>query len=56
VYVDVTANDADAIYANNKAGIYLAAQRAMMTGWPSRAELADGAATVGNPFYTPKNP
>ena len=56
VYVDVTANDPDAIYANNKAAIYLAAQRAMTPGWPGRAELADGVATVSNPFYTPKNP
>ena len=56
VYVAVTANDADLIYTNNKAAIYLAAQRAMTAGWPSHSELANGVATVANPFYAPKVP
>jgi 5,6,7,8-tetrahydromethanopterin hydro-lyase len=56
VWVDPQADDAEAIYANNKAAILLAAERALKTGWPSRAELADGVATVANPFFAPKNP
>ncbi len=56
VWVDPAADDAEAIYANNKEAIYLAAQRALTPGWPTRTELADGVATVSNPFYTPKTP
>ena len=55
VWVDWNADDADIVYANNKAAAFSAASRAMKSGWPSRQELIDGLATVGNPFYTPKN-
>jgi len=54
VWVNPSADDADMVYANNKAAAYQAAERAMSAGWPSRSELASAIATVGNPFYTPK--
>jgi 5,6,7,8-tetrahydromethanopterin hydro-lyase len=56
VWVDWNATDPDAVYANNKAAAYAAVKRAMTDGWPTRAELAAGLASVGNPFYTPKTP
>jgi 5,6,7,8-tetrahydromethanopterin hydro-lyase len=56
VWVDWNADDADAVYANNKAAAHLAVQRAMSAGWPARAELVSALASVGNPFYTPKSP
>ena len=54
VWVDSNADDADAVYANNKAATFAAARRALTGGWPSRAELAVGLATLGNRFYTPQ--
>jgi 5,6,7,8-tetrahydromethanopterin hydro-lyase len=56
VWVDWNADDADTVYANNKAAARAAVQRAMTAGWPTRADLASGLASVGNPFYTPKSP
>jgi 5,6,7,8-tetrahydromethanopterin hydro-lyase len=56
VWVDWNADDADAVYANNKAAAQAAVQRAMTAGWPMRADLTSGLASVGNPFYTPKVP
>jgi 5,6,7,8-tetrahydromethanopterin hydro-lyase len=56
VWVNTKADDAEAVYANNKAAARLAAQRALMTGWPSRGELESALKSVGNPFFTPKNP
>ncbi|MDB5531376.1 MAG: Formaldehyde activating enzyme / D-arabino-3-hexulose 6-phosphate formaldehyde lyase [Devosia sp.] len=54
VWVNPSADDAEQVYANNKAATYLAAKRALLVGWPSRAELAAGLASIGNPFFTPK--
>jgi 5,6,7,8-tetrahydromethanopterin hydro-lyase len=56
VWVDWNADDADAVYVHNKSATHLAAKRAMTVGWPSRAELISGLASVGNPFYTPRSP
>jgi 5,6,7,8-tetrahydromethanopterin hydro-lyase len=56
VWVDWNADDADAVYANNKVAAQAAAQRAMTAGWPTRAQLASALASVSNPFYTPKSP
>ena len=56
VWVDWTADDPDSVYANNKTATFLAARRALTGGWPSRAELAAGLATLGNLFYTPQAP
>ena len=56
VWVNTKADDAEAVYANTKAAARLAAQRALMTGWPSRGELESALKSVGNPFFTPKNP
>ena len=56
VWVNPAADDADAVYANNKEATYEAAKRAMTSGWPSRAALADALGSVSNPFYTPKQP
>lgn len=56
VWVDWNADDADVVYANNKAATQLAVKRAMSSTGPSRAELAAALAGVGNPFYTPKSP
>lgn len=56
VWVDSAASDAELIYANNKAAAFGALQRALLPAWPSRSELAEGLADVGNPFFTPKHP
>jgi 5,6,7,8-tetrahydromethanopterin hydro-lyase len=53
VWVDPAADDAEAVYANNRAATFHAAERAMQSGWPSREELAAGLESVGNPFFTP---
>ena len=53
VWVDWNAADAEAVYANNRAATFTAAQRALQAGWPSRDELVAGLADVGNPFFTP---
>jgi 5,6,7,8-tetrahydromethanopterin hydro-lyase len=53
VWVDPAADDAEAVYANNRAAALEAAARAMQTDWPSRDELVAGLADVGNPFFTP---
>ena len=53
VWVDWTADDAEAVYANNRAAVRHAAERAMQKGWPSREELAAGLKQIGNPFFTP---
>ncbi|MFI4934366.1 MAG: formaldehyde-activating enzyme [Caulobacterales bacterium] len=53
VWVDWTADDAEAVYANNRAAALSAAQRAMQSGWPSREALAAGLKAVSNPFFTP---
>lgn len=53
VWVDPAAQDAEAVYANNRAAARQAAERALQAGWPSREALAQGLAEVGNPFFTP---
>ena len=54
VWVDPAADDAEAVYANNRAAALSACKRALMAGWPSRDELKAGLAGVSNPFFTPK--
>jgi 5,6,7,8-tetrahydromethanopterin hydro-lyase len=54
VWVSPAADDADAVYAHNCEASYNACRRAMTDGWPDRKMLADGLATIGNPFYAPK--
>jgi 5,6,7,8-tetrahydromethanopterin hydro-lyase len=56
VWVDWNATDAELVYTNNKAAAFTAVQRALLPGWPDRIELAQGLASIGNPFYTPKQP
>ena len=56
VWVDPAADDAEAVYANNRAAALEAAARAMQTGRPSRDELIAGLAEVSNPFFTPAKP
>lgn len=56
VWVNPSADNADQVYANNKAAARVAAQRALTSGWPSRGELESALKSLGNPFYTPKNP
>jgi 5,6,7,8-tetrahydromethanopterin hydro-lyase len=53
VWVDPAADDAETVYANNRAAALEAAARAMQSDWPSRDELVAGLADVGNPFFTP---
>jgi 5,6,7,8-tetrahydromethanopterin hydro-lyase len=53
VWVDPAADDAEAVYANNRAAAFAAAGRAMQRGWPSREALAAGLLSVGNPFFAP---
>ena len=55
VWVDPAADDAEAIYANNRAASRAAAVRSNQKDWPSRAELAEGLKDVRNPFFTPKS-
>jgi 5,6,7,8-tetrahydromethanopterin hydro-lyase len=54
VWVNPKADDADAVYTNNKAASLEAVKRALTRGWPSRGELRAALETIGNPFYTPK--
>ena len=56
VWVDWNADDAELIYANNKAAAFTAMQRALQPGWPNRIALAEGLANIGNPFFTPQQP
>ena len=53
VWVDWNADDAEAVYANNRAAARAACERALMTGWPDRAALAKGVAAPSNPYFTP---
>jgi 5,6,7,8-tetrahydromethanopterin hydro-lyase len=53
VWVDWTADDAQAVYANNRAATRLAAERAMAADWPALDALREGLADVHNPFFTP---
>ena len=53
VWVDWNADDAAAVYANNRAAARAACQRALTTGWPSREALAAGVAAPSNPYFTP---
>jgi 5,6,7,8-tetrahydromethanopterin hydro-lyase len=53
VWVDWNAEDAEAVYVNNRAAARAAAVRALQTGWPSREALAEGLAHPSNPFFTP---
>jgi 5,6,7,8-tetrahydromethanopterin hydro-lyase len=53
VWVDWNADDAEAVYANNRAAMRLAAERAMTADWPALEALRDGLADVHNPFFTP---
>ena len=53
VWVDPAADDAEAVYANNRAAALEAAARAMQTDWPSRDELVAALSDVGNPYFTP---
>jgi 5,6,7,8-tetrahydromethanopterin hydro-lyase len=53
VWVDWNADDADTVYANNMAASLAAVKRALMPGWPTRAELAQGLEAIANPFYSP---
>jgi 5,6,7,8-tetrahydromethanopterin hydro-lyase len=54
VWVDPTADDAEAVYANNRAAALNACRRALTPGWPDRTALAAGVAAPSNPFFTPK--
>jgi len=53
VWVDWTADDAQAVYANNRAATRLAAERAMAADWPTLDALSAGLADVHSPFFTP---
>jgi 5,6,7,8-tetrahydromethanopterin hydro-lyase len=52
VWVDWNADDAEAVYANNRAAARAACERALMTGWPDREALAKGVAAPSNPYFT----
>ena len=53
VWVDWSADDAEAIFANNRAAARAACERALQTGWPAREALAKGVASPSNPYFTP---
>ncbi|MCY1380747.1 formaldehyde-activating enzyme [compost metagenome] len=52
-WVNPACDDLDAVYLNNYNACRTAI-RAALTGLPSRAQLADVAGAIANPFYTPK--
>jgi len=53
VWVDWNADDAEAVYRNNRAATRGAAERAMAADWPALDALREGLADVHNPFFTP---
>lgn len=53
VWVDWTADDAGAVYRNNRAATRIAAERAMAADWPALDALRAGLADVHNPFFIP---
>ena len=53
VWVDWNADDAEAVYANNRAATRGAAERALAKDWPAVEALREGLADVHNPFFTP---
>jgi 5,6,7,8-tetrahydromethanopterin hydro-lyase len=53
VWVDWNADDAEAVYANNRTATSLAVRRAMTSDWPAVEALREGLADVHNPFFTP---
>ena len=53
VWVDAAASDAELLYANNAAATHAAAGRAMAEDRPTRAELVEALASIGNPYFTP---
>lgn len=53
VWVDWNADDAEAVYANNRTAARDACERALMTGWPTHEALAAGVAAPSNPYFTP---
>ncbi len=54
VWVDPMADDAEAVFANNRMAAVLACRRALTHGWPSRDALREALSSVANPFFTPK--
>lgn len=53
VWVDPAADDAEAVYVNNRVAALHAAERSLQSGWPSREALKEGLKQVSNPFFTP---
>jgi 5,6,7,8-tetrahydromethanopterin hydro-lyase len=53
VWVDPAAQDAEAVWRNNRVATRVAAERSMKKGEPSRDALAAGLGDVRNPFFTP---
>jgi len=53
VWIDPAADDAEAVFANNRAATRLAAERALTADWPSREELRAALADIRNPYFTP---
>ena len=56
VWVDSAADDAELIYAHNKAATFVAAGRAFHDHEATAAELSAAFASIGNPYFTPKRP
>jgi 5,6,7,8-tetrahydromethanopterin hydro-lyase len=53
VWVDAAADDAEAVFVANRVAAFRAAERALQTGWPTHAALAEGLRQISNPFFTP---
>jgi 5,6,7,8-tetrahydromethanopterin hydro-lyase len=53
VWVDWNADDAEAVYANNRAATRGAVERALTKDWPDLDALRAGLVDVHNPFFTP---
>jgi len=53
VWVDPAADDAEAVYVNNRVAARQAVERSLQSGWPSREALKEGLKQVSNPFFTP---
>ncbi len=56
VWVDSAADDAELIYAHNKAATFIAAQKALGEREATAAELDAALAAIGNPYFTPRRP
>lgn len=56
VWRNWNADDAEPVYANNKAADSTAVQRSSMPNWASRNEFPEALTHIGDPYFTPRQP